>query len=243
MTIWSPPPTNLTLGDDQVHVWRASLEIAQAQLQQLRRCLTDDEISRANRFVFEKDRNHYITARGQLRHILSAYLSQQPAALRFEYTSHGKPSLAGAHDLNFNLSHSGTLALYAVTRSRELGIDIESIRPDFSGIDIAEHYFSKNEVAVFRKLPENLHSGAFFTCWTRKEAYIKAIGEGLSCPLDTFDVAFAPGEAPKLLTNRVKPDEVRRWSMYDLPAGEGYKAALCIENSPDLRLFLWQFPA
>ena len=242
MTVWSSPPTNLTLGDDEVHVWRASLEIPALQHQQLRKCLTDDEISRANRFVFEKDRNYYIAARGQLRHVLGLYQHQKPEIFQFEYTSHGKPSLVGDDDLNFNLSHSGKLVLYAITRRRELGIDIEWMRPDFSGIEIAEHYFSKNEVAVFQRLPQDLRPDAFFTCWTRKEAYIKAIGEGLSCPLHTFDVAFAPGEAPKLLANRIKPDEVARWSMHDFAAGENYKAALCIEGS-GLRVSCWQFPA
>jgi len=241
MTVWSAPPAHLTLADDEVHVWRASLDAPQSRLQQLRECLTEDELSRANRFVFEKDRNHYVTARGQLRHILGAYLSQKPETLRFEYTSHGKPSLIGSQDLNFNLSHSGKLVLYAITRRRQLGIDIEWMRPDFSGIEIAEHYFSKNEVAVFRRLPENLRTDAFFTCWTRKEAYIKAIGEGLSCPLDTFDVAFAPGEAPRLLTNRTKPDEVARWSMHDFTTDQGYKAALCIEGS-NLRVSTFQSP-
>jgi 4'-phosphopantetheinyl transferase len=242
MTVWSPAPAQLTLADDEVHVWRASLEVPALHLQQLRECLAEDELSRANRFVFEKDRNHYIAARSQLRHILGLYLHQEPETFQFEYTSHGKPSLVGDHNLNFNLSHSGKLALYAITRRRDLGIDIEWMRPDFSGIEIAEHYFSKNEVAVFRRLPENLRPDAFFTCWTRKEAYIKAIGEGLSCPLDTFDVAFAPGEAPRLLANRTKPDEVTRWSMYDFAAGQGYKAALCAEGI-DLQIFCWQFPA
>ncbi len=240
MTIWSPPTDDLILADDAVHVWRASLEVSSNRLQQLRECLTEDELSRANRFVFEKDRNHYITARGQLRELLSRYLSQKPADFRFEYTAHGKPSLIGDHALNFNLSHSGKLVLYAITRRRRLGIDIELMRPDFSGVEIAEHYFSKNEVAVFQRLPQNLRADAFFTCWTRKEAYIKAIGEGLSCPLDSFDVAFAPGEAPKLLANRINPDEVSRWSMVDFAAGDGYKAAMCIEGL-NLQVSSWQF--
>lgn len=241
MTFWLPPPAHLPL-NDEVHVWRASLDVPPERLQQLRKCLAEDELSRANRFVFEKDRNHYVAARGQLRHILSIYLHLEPQNYQFEYTSHGKPSLIGDYDLSFNLSHSGKLVLYAISRRRTLGIDIELMRPDFSGIEIAEHYFSKNEVDIFRHLPENLRPEAFFTCWTRKEAYIKAIGEGLSCPLDTFDVAFAPGEEPKLIANRTKPDEVSRWSMYDFAAGEGYKAALCAEGS-DLRVSCWQFPA
>jgi 4'-phosphopantetheinyl transferase len=242
MTVWSQTPANLTLVDDEVHVWRASLDVPSFKLQQFQKCLAENELSRANRFVFEKDRNHYVAARGQLRHILSFYLPQKPETFQFEYTSHGKPSLVGDHGLNFNLSHSGKLVLYAITRRRELGIDIELMRPDFSGIDIAEHYFSKNEVAVFQRLPENLRPDAFFTCWTRKEAYIKAIGEGLSCPLYTFDVAFAPSEAPMLLANRTKPDEISRWSMHDFAAGDGYKAALCVEGF-NLRVSCWQFPA
>jgi 4'-phosphopantetheinyl transferase len=236
---WALPPAKQTLDKDDVHIWRAPLDVP--SLQRYKDCLAEDEISRANRFVFQKDRDHYIAARGQLRHLLSLYLPQKPGEFQFNYSSYGKPSLGDDHELNFNLSHSGKLVLYAFTHRRELGVDIEFIKPDFTGIDIAEHYFSANEVAVFRSLPEHTRHDAFFTCWTRKEAYIKAIGEGLSCPLDQFDVAFAPGETPKLLANRANPREVTRWSLHELTPGAGYKAALCVEGL-GLRLSCWQFP-
>ncbi len=149
--------------------------------------------------------------------------------MRFAYTTYGKPLLAdetGASGLRFNLTHSHGLALLAVTRGREIGVDVERIRDNLEGEKLAERFFSPREVAALRSLPPELRREAFFHCWTRKEAYIKAVGKGLSLPLDQFDVTLHPGEPAALLATRHDSEEAQRWSMRSLAPGEGYVGAL-----------------
>ncbi|MBA3354609.1 MAG: 4'-phosphopantetheinyl transferase superfamily protein [Pyrinomonadaceae bacterium] len=232
-TSWTSPPKDLTLGEDEVHVWRAALSVQGLHVQSLLRTLTADERARAERFHFQKDREQFIVARGLLRTILGRYLDVDPRQLRFAYSSYGKPSLAGefnAEALCFNLSHADGLALYAVTRGRQLGIDIESVRADLADEQVAERFFSIQEVAAFRALPGNMQCLAFFNCWTRKEAYIKARGEGLSLPLDQFDVSLAPGTPAALLRTYGDHREVSRWSLRELALETGSVAALAVEG-------------
>lgn len=230
-------------GDDEAHVWRVALRQDATVVSALRETLTPDERARADKFHFERDREHYVVARGALRDILGHYLAAPPASIRFSYSRHGKPALAGgavpAH-LRFNLSHSGELALVAVTRGREVGLDIELIRADLAGLDIAERFFSPREVRALLALPTELRTTAFFNCWTRKEAYIKALGEGLSHPLRSFAVSLAPSETAKLLSTDGDPQEAARWSLVDLSPGEGYAAALAVEGcAPLIRCWQW----
>jgi 4'-phosphopantetheinyl transferase len=148
--------------------------------------------------------------------------------LRFIYGDYGKPALASGQDLRFNLSHSKEVALLGVTRNAELGVDVEHIRADFATEDIARRFFSRAEVEVFNALPVEEQVAAFFRCWTRKEAYIKAIGKGLSQPLDKFDVALAPGVPPALL--QAEDDDASRWALSDIDVGKGYAGALVVER-------------
>ena len=174
-----------------------------------------DERARADRFYFARDREHFIVARGVLREILGCYLKRVPKSLCFCYGSHGKPALAGEFDgeaIRFNVSHSHGVALYAISRGRAVGIDLERIRFDLPVAEIAERFFSKREDAMLRSLPTDVQHQAFFRCWTRKEAYIKARGEGLSLPLDQFDVSLAPGEPAAVLGTQRDPSEASRWS-------------------------------
>jgi 4'-phosphopantetheinyl transferase len=241
---WHAPPVVLTLSRHEVHVWRTSLELSAEHLQRLRQTLAADEIARATRFYFEKDRRHFIVARGVLRIILSRYLGIDPRQLEFSYGAYGKPALAtspGKDWLCFNLSHSHELALYAITHGREVGIDIEQMRANVDGDAIAERYFSPREVMAFHAIPADLRRQAFFDCWTRKEAYIKARGEGLSFPLNRFDVSLAPGEPPALLRTLGDPHEAGRWSLQALFPGAGYAAALVVEGH-DWQLSCWQWP-
>ena len=179
-----------------------------------------------------------------LRQILALYFGARPEQLQFTQQEKGKPEMAAATNsihLTFNLSHSGELALLAVALHLQLGVDVECIRSDFGGQEIANRFFSRQEVEKLCSLPVGLRNQAFFHCWTRKEAYIKAIGEGLSKPLEDFDVAFAPGEDPALLAVRGDPDEASRWSFYDLQPGEGYAGALAVEgNSHQIKCWSWQ---
>ncbi|HTU23191.1 MAG TPA: 4'-phosphopantetheinyl transferase superfamily protein [Gemmataceae bacterium] len=229
---WQPAahPPVLTTGD--VHVWRIALEIGDALLTRLREFLADDERRRAERFHFEKDRRHFIAGRSALRILLAGYLACRPEDVRFTYSSYGKPQLANqASDLRFNLTHSHGLALLAVTRGRDIGVDVERVRDmERDGERLAERFFSPREAAVLRSLPPEQRREAFFSCWTRKEAYIKANGKGLSLPLDQFDVSLRPGEPAALLATRHDPQEVRRWSMQSLLPAEGYVGALAVEG-------------
>jgi 4'-phosphopantetheinyl transferase len=243
-SIWDLPPTTLTLSSRDVHIWRTSLELSPFHVQRLRQILAADELDRAGRFYFERDRQHFTVARSVLRIILSRYQGIDPRQLAFSYSRYGKPALATAPRkdwLRFNVSHSHELAMYAVTSGREVGIDIEYIRPNVASEAIAEHYFSPCEVAMLRSLPAHLRHEAFFTCWTRKEAYIKARGEGLSFPLDHFDVSLKPGEPAALLRTLGDRYEASRWSLQELTPGAGYVAAVAVEGH-DWQLTCWQWP-
>jgi 4'-phosphopantetheinyl transferase len=224
------PAPSLTLTAREVHVWHAKLDDHAAE--HLRPLLADDEIARADRFHFAKDRNHYVVARAWLRKLLGEYLNVPAGGLRFVYGEKGKPALnasrAGA--INFNLAHSHGRAVFAFSHGREIGVDLEFIRADVECEEIAERFFSAREVAELNTVPAELRKQAFFNCWTRKEAYIKARGEGLSLPLDEFDVTLLPGEAAALRRNHKEPDEVGRWTMQSVSVPEGYVAALVVEG-------------
>lgn len=224
--IWTEPPPSPSLEASTVHVWRIALDQPEENVRSFRRMLEPDEVNRAGRFHFEKHQRHFIVARGFLRSVVARYLETPPETLRFAYGAYGKPELASEHVLRFNLSHSHEVALLAVTREAELGVDVERIRADFASDEIARRFFSRAEVEVFNALPKEEQVAAFFRCWTRKEAYIKAIGKGLSQALDAFDVTLGPNVEPALL--RVEDDDASRWLLTDLNAGAGYAAALAI---------------
>ena len=241
---WQSPPENIELSCDEVHVWRVTLDQAPSQIQGFFHNLAADEQARAEQFYFERDRDHFIVARGVLRAILGCYLNRMPECLSFCYSSHGKPALAGesgGNAIRFNVSHSHGIALYAVTRGREVGVDIERIRFDLAVAEIAERFFSRREVAMLRALPAEVQRQAFFRCWTHKEAYIKALGEGLSLPLNQFDLLLAPGEPGAVLDTRRDPSEASRWSLQELSPAPGYAAALAAEGQ-GWRLACWQWP-
>ena len=230
---WSPAPKDLIVADHEVHVWRAQLDLPSSQVQELKGILTEEEVDRANRFSFEIDRQRFIAARGILRSILSRYINIEPGHLRFYYNQYGKPLLApefSAYLLNFNLSHSGSMALYAITRNMEIGVDVERVRSDFEYEEIAERFFSVNEAAILRTISTEKKLEAFYNCWTRKEAYIKALGKGLSLPLGSFDVSFAPWEPPLLLMTKDEPQERSLWTLLDLKPGPGYMGALAVKG-------------
>lgn len=223
----------IALERNAVHIWRASLDQPPARLEQLRQTLAEDELQRAARFVAAHDRARFIAGRGMLRAILGRYLDLRPEQLRFAYGAAGKPVLAQAaagHSLHFNLAHSHGLALYAVTLSHAIGVDLERVRADVDVEQIAGVAFAPAELAELLALPAALRLPAFFTCWTRKEAYVKARGEGLSLPGDQFQISLAPGAPPKLLRTEWDPQEASDWSLYDLDAGQGYAGALAVEG-------------
>ncbi len=240
---WPEQRERLSLADDEVHVWLAQLDEWEQSANAFLHLLATEERDRAERYVFQKHRLRFILTRGILRTLLGRYLQQQPERLSFDYSYYGKPSLAGEQKLSsmrFNVSHAHNLALYAFTFNREIGLDLEHVRADFAGEEIAERFFSAREVASLRALAPAERTAAFFNCWTRKEAYIKARGEGLSFPLDEFVVSLAPGEPAALLEVKGSPLETERWTLRELNPGAEYVAAVAVEGS-DWRLRCWRW--
>lgn len=238
---WQKGPSSPVLWPNEVHVWRVRLDGARPKNLEL--ALAPDDRERAARFRFEGDRHRFSIARASLRTILARYLKSSAAGLRFDIGAYGKPGLVENQnnlDLRFNLSHSHQVALIAITRGREVGVDVEFMRADFANDEVAEHFFSPAEVKQLVRMPTKLKTRSFFNCWTRKEAYIKARGEGLSHPLDQFDVSFAPDAPAALLGNRLDPAEVSRWSFEELSPHPAYAAALTVEGNFS-RLLLWDF--
>lgn len=243
---WPAPPEQLSLAAHEVHIWRVNLMQPAPVIACCRALLPEDEIARAQRFYFERDRRRFVVSHGMVRTVLGQYVGLEPKQLKFIHGPKGKPDLApegNALGTRFNLSHSGDFALMGVSPGLVMGIDIEQIRADFGGQEIAERFFSRLEVDTLLSLPEDQRAEAFFYCWTRKEAYIKAQGDGLSLPLHSFDVTFAPGTEPALLRVAEDSKEVARWKLYNIEIGPGYKAALMIEGKEHhLQFFDWQPP-
>ncbi len=220
--LWRLPPADLTLPHEEVHVWRASLEQPPEQLP----ALSVDEQERAARFHFEVDRRRFMAGRGFLRAVLARYLRIEPEEVQFSYGKYGKPALQ--EDIRFNLAHSGELALCAVAR-REVGIDIELVRPVPESAQIAERYFSIQERTALISTSREEVDEAFLRQWTRKEAYLKARGCGLSLEPDQVEVLPGPGGSLKVEVMG-DPNEAARWSLVDLTPGDGYVAALAVDG-------------
>lgn len=238
---WQTPTylNALTLPMNEVHIWRASLNASLTHIQSLQHTLSLDELTRANRFHFEHHRHHFIVARGTLRTLLSYYLHVPPSQLHFRYNAYGKPSLELPHTtLNFNISHSHELALFAFSQNRELGVDVEFMNRDIEYDALAQHTFSRNEASTVTGLSGDAKRQGFFNCWTRKEAYIKARGMGVSLDLTSFDVSLKASAA--LLESRENPREVARWRFEALNAAEDYAAAIAVEGH-DWQLRTFQF--
>lgn len=238
--MWLEPPTDLTLHPAGAHVWRAPLDLPPAEHHRLWETLSADERQRADRFRFDKDRHHFIAGRGILRILLAKYLQMEPAQIVFRYGNKGKPMLPERFSLEFNISHSGGLALFGFVQGLEIGVDLEQIRPGIELERLARQFFSENETRRLLALPHRLRPEAFFNCWSRKEAFIKAEGSGLAFPLDQFEVSFEPGEAVALLATHFNPQERNNWSLFNLLPGSGYTGALAVKGSITT-IDCWQF--
>jgi 4'-phosphopantetheinyl transferase len=230
---WTDPPPALDLSPAEVHVWRIALDPGAEVVHALAALLNADEQARAARCVAQRHRARFQVGRGMLRTILGRYLATAPERIAFDYGPHGKPSLGGdarASDVRFNLAHSQDAALLGVARGRDLGIDVEAIRPLEDAERIVTRFFSAREQADFLRLAPAERQAAFFRGWARKEAYIKAIGTGLALPLADFDVTLGPGEPPRLLRVAGRPDEPARWRFAEVAPGPAFQGAIAVEG-------------
>ncbi|MEZ4512088.1 MAG: 4'-phosphopantetheinyl transferase superfamily protein [Chloroflexota bacterium] len=233
---WQWPPAELGLADDEVHVWRVGLERPFDTFWPL---LSAAEQARAERFHFARDRRRYTVGRGTVRTVLAKYLGVDPASLVLDVTKFGKPFLVN-HALHFNLSHSQEVGLLAVCRSSVVGVDVEEKRPLSDLHSLAAHVFSPVELQTLHALPPAQQPGGFFNAWTRKEAFIKAIGEGFSYPLKEFDVTLAPGDPAAIVQVQGSTEEAATWSLHLLPPLPGFASALVLKAG-HWRLSCWHF--
>ncbi len=223
----------VVLRDNQIHIWQISLIQPEYQIQSFSKLLSKGEADRAARFRFEHHRRRYVVSHGALRLILTRYLGIPPSKIKFEASAQGKPHLIGESayaELKFNLAHSHELAIVAITRGYEIGVDIEYIRPNPDMDGIATRFFSPSEYAAYAELPQEHKTIGFFNCWTRKEAFIKALGEGLSHPLDQFDVTLKPQTPAQLLRVGNDPHEASLWTLESFTPNRDYVGAFAIRT-------------
>jgi 4'-phosphopantetheinyl transferase len=243
-TIWKTFSSEAPFLKNDIHIWQADLDLPMTDIQMFKETLSMDEMERAKRFHFDKDRNRFIVRRGILRAILGRYLNVEPSRVQFCYGKNGKPILTdtfGKKTVCFNLSHSEGVGLYAVTQDHEIGVDIEHVRDILDMAQIAERFFSVRENIIFCSLPAGKRKEAFYNCWTRKEAFVKAIGKGLTFALNTFDVTLAPGEPAELLEIAGNIKEAAHWSVQPLALTHGYVGAIAVKKHDcSLAYWMWQ---
>lgn len=242
-TPWRKPPSSLAIADSDVHVWRAHLDNSSFQPEYLAGLLSQDEMSRAQKFRFPVHRDRYISRRGILRLLLGKYLHTPPENLDLKYTEYGKPFLESHHNTNlrFSLSHSEGLVLFVFTCGHDVGIDLERIKPEIAEESIPERFFALHEATRLRALPEKLQAAAFFELWVRKEACVKAWGIGLSLALDSFDVALDGSESTRLRCPLAKHADARYLTLRKLNPRPGFAAAVAVEGH-DGPLHYWNWP-
>jgi 4'-phosphopantetheinyl transferase len=227
-----PPSATASFANDEIEVVVTRLDVGPEAVRASAALLSDAERQRASRFVFARDRRRFTVARARLRRLLSARLGMRPESVDLVYGTHGKPALAprcATSDLRFNLSHADDVAVYAFSPGREIGIDIESVCVIRDAEDIAARFFSHRESEAYLTLDPRDRPLGFFNCWTRKEAFIKALGGGLSHPLDRFDVSLAPGEPAKILRVESTPGDRCGWTLYSFVPGPGLIGAVVVQ--------------
>jgi 4'-phosphopantetheinyl transferase len=212
------------------HIWTIPTKTSDAVVGRLERILARDEIDRASRFRFGYLRDSFVIARGFLRCLLGQYLNLDPASICFSYGDKGKPVLCSGSTLQFSLTHSNGIAAIALTSGCQIGVDLEHVRRMNDMQQIADRYFCSEEAAEIMSLSSEERARAFFCCWTRKEAYIKAIGDGLSCPLDSFRVTVRPNADARLIHIGGNRATAKMWTLQDLNLATGYAAAVAYRD-------------
>lgn len=231
--LWDSPPAELPVLKQTAHVWCVALDFSQDILKTFLSLLSSDEQERAQQFRFEKDRNHFIAARGLLREVLSRYSNIEPQKLKFHYNIYGKPSLADYSQLQFNLSHSNGLALYALTLDNNIGVDIEFKGRECDIDAIAQRYYSPREYEILNKLSGTEKTDAFFNAWARKEAFLKALGQGISYSLDKVEVTLTADELARFVAIHDTAQDVSQWYLHALNPSPDFAAALAIKGHVD----------
>ncbi len=235
--LWSHRRPTIAIDSAEVHLWHVWCPSAQAHLHHLQAMLNADEISRAEQFRFPKDREYFTIARGMLRVILGKYLGRAPEEVRFCYGPHGKPALAGEDSswLHFSLSHSSDIILYAMSRNREVGVDVERVQTGLPTLQIAKQFFSAREIVALQALPAEARPAAFFSCWVAMEAYAKAIGRGLALRLDAIELSVPASESVPRIERIEIADELADWSLRRFCPAPGYVASVAAERPYVLR--------
>ena len=239
------PTATMSFAEDAVEIVVARLNVEHEAVDTLTALLSDTERQRASRFAFDRDRNRFVSARAGLRELLATRLGVRPESVELTYGVRGKPSLSqrfADSDLRFNVSHSDDVAVYALSRGREIGIDVEAIRMIPDADDIAVRFFSRRENEAYFALDPRDRSLGFFNCWTRKEAFIKALGDGLYYPLDRFDVSLAPGEPARILRVESTPGKHCGWCVESFSPSPGFVAAVVTESRKRHVAFPASFP-
>ena len=230
-TVVTPKDDRFFIHQDEVHIWHTEL-LNPDEAHQMRSLLSSDELQRADRFKFPEHRRRFVIARGCLRQLTAAYLNVAAKAVRFAYSAEGKPQLAPEfpQELSFNVSHSEDLAVFSFATNRKIGVDVEVFRYDVDTEGIPRRFFSDVEQRALAGLHGQEKIQGFFNCWTRKEAYVKAVGQGLSLPLRDFDVSLLPGEAARILATRPDPQIASHWSIEPFYLNEQCAAAVVVEG-------------
>ena len=232
--LWKTTPADLALSPDRVDIWRTRIELSDAAVEEYFALLSRHERDRANRFTFPGKRREYIVTRGLLRHRLGRLLATAPESIKLEYGDRGKPCYAGKwreHAINFNVSHSHGMGLIAITLDREIGVDVEKIRLQVDFEKLAERYFSPGEALALRAVAPEQRAAAFYACWTRKEAFVKALGKGIAFGLAEFSVSIDPGEPHPSLTTHWDRHAAEEWSLLSLDVDSEYLAALAVAGN------------
>ncbi len=215
----------LAMKADEIHVWNGRVAAGEDCFLELYKCLSPDEIERAARLRFDEHRRSFIICRGLLRSILAGYLGLRPAEIQFQYGAQGKPALQN-RAMCFSVSHSENRVLYAFGKNFELGVDLEYVRELPDAEMLAQRFFAPSEYLEFCGTTPAIRTRAFFCCWTRKEAYIKATGQGLSQPLRSFQVPIEPEQPDKLRITTRSDEHLSGWSLRHLDPAPGYVGAL-----------------
>lgn len=239
--MWSESSRELIIKKSDIHVWSAHLDLYTTR-RSTKVLLSDAELEQAGRFRFDLDREYFVASRSILRFLAGRYLGKDPANIEFELGKFGKPRIPGGHGLEFNISHSGGRALFGFTKNLPIGIDLEYTGREVEIFEVARRYFSQSEVKQLSDLPRQQWRTGFFNCWTRKEAFIKAVGSGLYFPLDKFEVSLSPADDAELRGTFWDPSEVNHWAVYSIIPAIDFIGALAVrERKENLNLRLFDF--